>query len=477
MQNIILKIASITIGILLLSYFRNFIKNNNNRNSPDHMKFENKIVVLSMRRLLLISVLALMMIFTSCGSGHDHEHSNHDHTSEAVVQDVNHSHDHDHPNVATLTEEQIKMVGIKLGKVEQKELTATIKANGLLTVPNSRKASITSLYGGVVQSISVQVGNHVRKGQVIATIANPQFIQLQEEFITLSSKITLAEQELKRQQELSTGNAGVMKNLQSAIADLNILKTRKASLAQQIKMMGINPAGITSAEMKSVLKVVSPINGVVSSVFARIGSYVDVQSPVAEIVDNEALHLDLRIFEKDLPLMRIGQIIHFTITNNPVSEYDAEIFSIGSAFENESKTIPVHATVKGNKSGLIDGMNITGIVSLTNVTSPAVPNEAIVEADGKFYVFVRTDQVPAIAQEHHHDHDHNDGHDHDHQPIKRTEDEPTIHFEKIEVVKGISNVGYTAVTFVKDIPVDAQIAVKGAFFINAKLTNTGAHEH
>jgi cobalt-zinc-cadmium efflux system membrane fusion protein len=100
---------------------------------------------------------------------------------------------------------------------------------------------------------------------------------------------------------------------------------------------------------------------------------VDVSSPVAEIVDNSQLHLDLNVFEKDLPMLKVGQIIHFRITNNSGQDYNAKVYSIGAAFENDSKSIPVHATVQGNKSGLIDGMNITAIVSLNNVTTDAVP--------------------------------------------------------------------------------------------------------
>ena len=69
-----------------------------------------------------------------------------------------------------------------------KELTATIKANGNLKVPNNNKGNATSLYGGVIKSLNVQIGSYVRKGQVIATIANPQFIQLQEEYLTIASK-------------------------------------------------------------------------------------------------------------------------------------------------------------------------------------------------------------------------------------------------------------------------------------------------
>ncbi|RYG13027.1 MAG: efflux RND transporter periplasmic adaptor subunit, partial [Chitinophagaceae bacterium] len=56
-------------------------------------------------------------------------------------------------------------------------------------------------------------------------------------------------------------------------------------------------------------------------------------------------------------------------------------------------------------------------------------------------------------------------------------DEKTTNFERIEVLKGVSDMGYTAVTFINDMPKNAKIVVKGAFFVNAKMSNTGGHEH
>lgn len=363
--------------------------------------------------------------------------------------------------VASLTDEQMKAVGITLGTVEMKELTSTIKANGLLRVPNNNKATVTSLYGGIIKTLNVQVGSSVKKGQVIATIANPEFIQLQESYLTTNSQIIFAEQEYRRQKELFDNDAGAKKNLQSADAELKTLRTKRASLLRQLQLMGISPGNISNANMRSGLVITAPISGTISDIKARIGSYVDVSSPVAEIIDNGSIHLDLQVFEKDLPKMRVGQIVHFKLTNNPATEYDAKVYSIGSSFENESKTISVHCDVTGNKTGLIDGMNITGIVSLDKSTTPAIPNEAIVEADGKFYVFVQTAKK---AEEHETEE-------------KTKEQSGTFNFEKIEVVKGSSDMGYTAITPVSTIAPNAKIVVKGAFFVNAKLSNSGEHEH
>lgn len=414
----------------------------------------------------LFAMLIIISLVTACNEKKDDiDKSNTTQAETKMEAKVGEHNEEETPTIATLNEEQIKTVGIQYGTVEQKQLTATIKGNGNLSVPNSNKANATSLYGGAIKSINVQIGSHVTKGQVIATIANPQFIQLQEEYLTIGNKITFAEQELQRQKDLNAGSAGALKNLQNANAELSTLRTRKASLQQQIQLMGINPGSVSNSNLRSSLSVTSPISGTVSNVFSKIGSYVDVSSPVAEIVDNSQLHLDLNVFEKDLPLLKVGQTIHFTLTNNPTVEYDAQVFSIGSSFENQSKTIPVHCSVKGNKAGLIDGMNITGFVSINDVTAPAVPNEAIVEAEGKTYIFVLTDKKP---EEHH-----EKGKEH----LEEKEPNGSVSFEKIEVIKGVSNLGFTAISFVKDIPQAARIVTKGAFFINAKLTNTEGDEH
>lgn len=401
-------------------------------------------------------------------------------TSDAHgASEEEHGHEEE-TSIATLSAGQIKSVGITLGLLEQKQLTSKVRANGVLRVPNNHKGNATALFGGVIKTLNVEFGDFVRKGQVIATISNPQYIQLQEEYLNTLNRIAFGEQELQRQQELNDGNAGARRNLQNATTELNTLRTRRSSLHEQLKLMGINPAEISNNSLKSALFITSPISGTVSTVFAKIGSYVDVSSPIAEIVDNTSLHLDLQVFEKDLPKMSVGQTIHFTLTNNPTESYSAKVFNIGSSFENESKSISVHCNVIGNKKGLIDGMNVTAIVSLNNVTTTAVLNDAIVEADGKYYIFVQTDKEAGHSHEGE-DHHHEEGQNHDHsQGVSTSLDltkEKTVNFEKIEVAKGVSDMGYTAITPVTEIPANTKVVIKGAFFINAKMSNTGGHSH
>ena len=410
-------------------------------------------------KIIIYSVLAILFL-SSCTK---------ETKTEQPIEEKKAEHEEAPQTVATLTEEQMKAVGVKLGTIEVKELTAMIKANGILNVPNSNMASVASMFGGVIQTLPIQEGSYVKKGQVIATISNPEFIIAQEQYLTVLSRITYAEQEFKRQKELFDNDAGAKKNLQNSSAELKTLRSQKASLSRQLQMMGINPSKVTNANLRNGMVITAPISGTVSKIIAQIGSYVDVSSPVAEIIDNSSIHLDLQVFEKDLPKMKVGQVIQFELTNNPGNSYEAVVYSIGSSFENESKTIAVHSKVRGNKSGLINGMNITGAVSLSNSSTPAVPNDAIVEADGKFYIFVKTNK----KVEEHTDEESKDPNEKN----KEHKNETSINFEKIEVVKGSSDMGYTAITTVNEIDPTAQIVVKGAFFVNAKLSNSGDHGH
>jgi RND family efflux transporter MFP subunit len=424
-----------------------------------------------MKNIVLKAAVAISIVFASCNSN----------ITETHGEETEHHDEHENTNTEMLTAEQFKSIKIELGSIEKKQLTASLKANGILKVPNQNKANATASLGGVIKSILVQTGNAVRKGQVIATISNNTFITMQEEFLSVSSKADLAQLEFARQKELQQGNAGALKNLQSADAELKTLKARIASLQKQLELIGINTTSLTSENIKSVANIVSPINGTISNVLVNIGSYVDANNPISEIVDNSQLHLDLYVYEKDLQKIKVGQTIHFTLTNNPGKEYDADVYAISNTFEQNTKAIAVHAMVKGNKQGLIDGMSITALVSLENATVDAVPTNAIVSHEGQDYIFIVTD---AHAEEEHHSENETAEHKHDEHGHEHGEKEEPEHkevgttFEKIPIRKGTTDIGYSEITLLKEIPANSKVVVNGAFFILAKMNNKGeGHAH
>ena len=413
-----------------------------------------------MKRIFIYIILILSLpVLSGCGNE----------TSKKPKEGTEVHEEHAEGNTTTLTSAQMQSIGVVLGSMEKKQLTSSLKANGFLKVPNQNRASVTALLGGVVKSIRVQSGTQVRKGEVIATLTNTAFITMQEEFLSISARVALAELEYKRQSELQAGNAGTLKTLQQADAELKTLRARKLSLQRQLELVGIRTSALSEDRIQSEISVVSPISGSVSNVLVNIGSFVDANNPVAEIIDNSQLHVDLFVYEKDLQKLRIDQTIHFTLTNNAGKEYDAKIYGISNTFEQNSKAVSVHAIVSGDKTGLIDGMNITALVSLDKATVDAIPTDAIVSSQGNDYIFVVTQE----EEEHHEEETGKSEEEHQHEVTAKG----SLTFERIPVRKGTTDVGYSEITLLKDIPAGSKIVTKGAFFILAKMTNSGEHEH
>ncbi|TCK80824.1 efflux RND transporter periplasmic adaptor subunit [Albibacterium bauzanense] len=398
-----------------------------------------------MKRIYIILAIIQLIAFSSC-QNQTTESTNNDPIEE----------EHEDENTVSLSQEQIKAVDIQFDTIEQKVLKDLLKVSGELRVPNQNRAKATTLYPGVIKQIYIQAGNFVNKGERIASVTNADYIKMQEDFLTMTTQESLAETEYNRQKDLYEGNAGALKNLQQAEANFKALRARKASLMRQLQIMGINTSQINNGNLVTSLNIVAPVSGIVGNISVQIGSYVDTSTPIAEIIDNRKIHVDLHVYEKDLASFKEGQNVDFLLTNNPDKKFTATVYSTGSSFEENSKTIIVHAQVTGDKTGLIDGMNITAHMGFNDSKVDAVPNEAIVSHEGQQYIFVVDE-------------------DHLEKPNHSADE---VSFTKIPVIAGKSDIGYTQITFIEEAPKNARIVTKGAFFVLAKLTNSGGdHAH
>lgn len=378
----------------------------------------------------------------------------------------------DNPDNVELTDEQMKAIGIELGHIEPRGITSSFKVNGVLEVPNQFKAKVTSSFNGIVRTLTIVPGSLVQKGQSIGTIVNPDLVNMQQQYLTVNTKLNLAKLEYDRQKTLVTGNAGARKNLQQAESDLKTLDTEKDALYTQLSTLGISPESVASGKITSSLAVRAPVTGTVSKVSAEIGTYTDANTVIAEIVNNDRLQAKLFMYEKDLPKIHLNQRIRFNITNNPAREHQAVINAIGTAFEDGSTTIAVRAAVLGDKKGMIEGMSINAMVNVGNAVVPSLPDEAIVTYQGQDYIFVQVseqgdaEKKPSEAKE---------------KPAKSSvtaaeaneQKEPRLSFKRVKVVKGASNMGYTEIKLLEQISPTAKVITKGAFFALGKMTNAG----
>lgn len=353
-----------------------------------------------------------------------------------------------------LTQAQVDAVSIGFGRMEQREMNGSLRANGELQLNPQDRADVSSLAGGIVKRIAVTEGQQVAAGQPIAYIENTSFVEMQKDYLSASREADLAEQAYSRQQTLQAANAGVAKNLEQARADRDIAVARKTGLAQQLRQLSIQPEQVERGTFADAVPVCSPIAGIVEKISVNTGSYVDMQSPIATVVNSSAVYCDLHVFEKDMQRVQTGQSVEVSFTNQPDLRLTATVSQINPLIEPDTKTISVHARIDGKPAAqLVPGMYIVGLIGTGRHEAFVVPEGALSQVNGASYLFVLdTKQTSADGT-------------------------ATYSFHGVEVETGDTEAGYTEVTFPGDaIDLNTQIVTSGAFYIASMISDHGEED-
>lgn len=404
------------------------------------MKYNNKTATFLQQFTLVLFTLLML----SCG-GSDKA------PEKATKEDSTHQ---EGELEVELTPEQASTVGITIGAVEYRTLSGTIKVNGNLDVPPQQLVSISAPMGGFLKHSEMLQGKRVTKGQLIATLQDPSYIQLQQDYLDAISQQEYLEAEYKRQEELATENINAHKTLQQAKANYLSMQAKAAGLKAKLKLVNIDPTRLEKREIQSTINLYAPISGYVTEVNVNLGKYVNPTDVMFEIVDTEHLHAELTVFEKDVPLLKGGQKVRF-ILSNETAERMATVYLIGREISAD-RTVRVHCHLDKEDKNLLPGMYLTAFVETKNMQLPAVPEQAVVNYEGTDYIFIVDNNAQGNKE---------DGN----------------HYKAIPVKTGIRELGYVELVLPREFDIaHTQVITKGAYDLLGKMKNSeneGGHAH
>ena len=292
-------------------------------------------------------------------------------------------------NTVVLTEAQAKSTAIETFEIQQQSITSTLKLYGKTEVPPQNLVSVTSALGGYVKSIRLLQGQRFKKGQVLAILEDNQFIQLQEDYLSAKANLAMAEAEYLRQKELNQNKASSDKNFQQATTGYRTLQISKKALEEKLRLININPNTLTLDKITRTISLYAPFDGVVGEVFVNTGKYAAPSDVLFELVNPRDFLLNLKVFEKDLAKISIGQQVQASSNTNPDELFLCEIVSIGRSVNTDGSS-DVYARIKDQRGiDLSAGMYVNAEVGVINKNAWVLPQEAIVGFEGKNYIFER----------------------------------------------------------------------------------------
>lgn len=287
-----------------------------------------------------------------------------------------------------LSKKQFESSKMKLGELEMADFRETIRAIGVMAVPPDNKASVSSYFGGTVREIRVISGEYVKQGQTLFTLENPDFVQMQQDYLEAKGQLAYLKSDYERQRNLSVDNVSSQKNFLKAESDYTVTRVKVESLGKKLSLLNINSKSLTIDNIQSKLYVTSPISGFVTKVDINLGAVLNPSQPAITLVNTEHLYLDLNVFEKDLPKISVGQQIHFNVMENKIEDYVATVHLINKTVDLENRMISLHGQLSNKKlsARFGPGMYVEANIYSAAISKTALPEDALVEVDGKFYV-------------------------------------------------------------------------------------------
>ncbi|MGB5554672.1 MAG: efflux RND transporter periplasmic adaptor subunit [Flavobacteriaceae bacterium] len=369
----------------------------------------------------LLLIVSLFMSF-NCGDAKKG-------SAETLVEENNASSDQ-----IQLTQDQFNSAKMALGTLEEKPFPIRVKTNGMIDVPPENRAVVNATMGGYIKRTPLLIGDVVKQGQLLVTIENPEFITLQQEYMELSQQLGYLKSEFERQQTLMEENITSEKSFLKAESEYKSANARSNGLKKQLQMLNISISEVEKGNLSSIATIYAPISGSITKVNVNKGTYVSPATPILEIIDNDHIHLELSVFEKDILKLKKGQPIHFKIPEASEEYFEAEVHLIGTSIE-ENRTIKVHGHLHDeSKHHFLTGMFVDAEIITASDMALALPTTAIVTLDDKSYVLMLNQEANG-----------------------------SLYFDQVEVKVGTVFDGYTPIEPSERFDKNSRFLVSGAF--------------
>ncbi|MCF8464556.1 MAG: efflux RND transporter periplasmic adaptor subunit [Flavobacteriales bacterium] len=291
----------------------------------------------------------------------------------------------------SITKEQFSSSGYQLGTLTKQVFETTITANGSVDVPPKFQASVSAYFGGYVKQIDLLVGEKVQKGQVLFTLENPEFLEVQKDFLETAGELNYLKEDLARQGSLAESNVSSQKKLTKAQSDFQMTNAKHAALKKKLEMMHIDVKMLSAENLQSSIAILAPIGGFITEINATPGTFLSPSDIAMKIINTEHLHLELKVFEQDAAKVAEGQLIHFREQNDKAYR-EAKVHLVNKTLDTESRTLNVHGHIdRASSKGLSVGSYIEAQIVTGSDSLLALPTAAVVELEGRYFVLKALD--------------------------------------------------------------------------------------
>jgi hypothetical protein len=263
----------------------------------------------------------------------------------------------------TLTPRRLALAGVQTSAVEEQELVREIRSVGLLDYDETKLARISARISGRADELFVQfTGQAVKLGDPIYSLYSP------EVFIALRQYLTAR----KRVNELPKEASTEAKADASVDYDATMQKLVLWGIGQN-QLDQIDDEYDRTGRIPTNLTVASPIAGIVVRKDVTQGQYLQVGDSPYTVADLSRLWLQLKLYERDVPLVQVGDVVEVTVEAFPNQSFLGTVTLKAFQLDPETRTLDARVEVENASFRLRPGMLAAAVihVPVAERTTPA----------------------------------------------------------------------------------------------------------
>ncbi|MBC7450976.1 MAG: efflux RND transporter periplasmic adaptor subunit [Cytophagales bacterium] len=298
-----------------------------------------------------------------------------------------------------LTNTQLNNLDIKLVKPDFRALQTFLQFTGKIKSLPNYSATVSSNIDGKVEKVFVREGDYVKQGQPLLTLESMHLIELQDQYLSAKSDVDFMAIEFERQKELKKNNVGALSEYQIVEAKYKAAISKEKAIRAKLELLGINLDNLSDARNPNItarLVIKSPINGYIHAFPIRVGMLANPETTLAEIIDNNELHAEIYVYDKDIDMIKEGQKVQIDFVNHSFENVEGTVISIDRVIDDMTKAITVHVLFQApDKSLILPDMSIKAILERQKNIQPSyiVPNSALLFEDDQIYVFTSISDI------------------------------------------------------------------------------------
>lgn len=291
-----------------------------------------------------------------------------------------------------LTKDQERNAGIVLGTLTKRKLVSWVEATGTVVLPPQGVASVFPRHAMYINSVSVQPGQSVNKGQVLAYGEHPGILDLQRDYLQLKLRLLFLDSLIAREQKLVAAQAIPEKQLLGSLHERKDTQYQLRTLGQKLAMIGIAAAEIENGNISNKIALRSNLDGVINKVNVHPGTFVNAEFQCFEILRTSGQQLELTLFTNQMGAIQKAQRIIFE-TSTDTAKYTAKVLSVKPSADASSTTTSVLASIDPGQDALAPGTRVRAMVATGEKQAYAIESSEIVQVGNAHRLFVKTDST------------------------------------------------------------------------------------